>query len=69
MSNPTELESAAESSTSSTIAGPTFAPSAFQGGINAYEDSNYDVFDPSSWTLDGMLDLPWNFGEGDGTLS
>lgn len=66
MSNPTNLDSAAESTASSTIVEPTFAPPAMLGEGNVFGDTTYEVFDPLSWTLDGLVDFPFGFPEGTG---
>ncbi|KAL8786673.1 MAG: hypothetical protein Q9195_008109 [Heterodermia aff. obscurata] len=66
VSNPTNLDSAAESTASSTIVEPTFPPPAMLGEGNVFDDATYEVFDPLAWTLDGHLDFPFGFPEGTG---
>ncbi|KAG7006876.1 hypothetical protein G7Y79_00012g032120 [Physcia stellaris] len=66
VSNPTNLDSAAESSTSSAIVEPAFAHPALLSDGNLFGDANYEVFDPLSWTLDGLLDFPFGYPEGSG---
>lgn len=47
---------------------PSFAPPALLGDGSAFGDSTYEVFDPLSWTLDGLLDFPFGFSDGDGMV-
>lgn len=92
MKNPTNPDSAAESSASSTHMDSTLAPSqapAHQlqsqllsaannasrsltpnqaiGGLPSgmmgmgYGESNYEVFDPLNWMLDGLVDFPYSY--------
>ncbi|MCJ1463102.1 hypothetical protein MMC07_001707 [Pseudocyphellaria aurata] len=61
--NPTNPDSALESSASS-VADPSLAPSAVMtdrvtpGPGNAYAETNYEIWDPLNWMLDGLVDLP-----------
>jgi hypothetical protein len=32
-----------------------------------YGQASYDVFDPLNWMLDGIVDFPYNFNNGQGT--
>lgn len=36
------------------------------GEGNVFGDTTYEVFDPLSWTLDGLVDFPFGFPEGTG---
>ncbi|RDW76055.1 hypothetical protein BP5796_06876 [Coleophoma crateriformis] len=82
--NPTNPESSAESSASSThldstlmppshaiqsqllAAGGTVTPNNgmsnanLMGGVG-YSESNYEVFDPLNWMLDGLVDFPYSY--------
>lgn len=85
MKNPTNPDSAAESSASSTHldstlmaapqhlnnqllsigGGTTPTPgmpshAMLQGGVYSAE-SNYEVFDPLNWMLDGLVDFPYSY--------
>ena len=82
MKNPTNPESAAESSASSTHMDSTLMPTSHQlnsqllaaagavtpnqgmpmlsGGVS-YSESNYEVFDPLNWMLDGLVDFPYSY--------
>ena len=64
LKNPTNPDSAVESSTTS-LADNSLAPSALLGGTLTPSDgfggeSNYEVFDPLNWMLDGLVDLPYD---------
>ncbi|PBP22475.1 hypothetical protein BUE80_DR006715 [Diplocarpon rosae] len=82
--NPTNPDSAAESSASSTHMDATLVPSSHQlhnqlGSLAAgsitpsshslpsgmmgvgYSQSNYEVFDPLNWMLDGLVDFPYSY--------
>lgn len=83
MKNPTNPDSAAASSASSTHMNDTLmAPShqlqsqllAAQGAVTpnhalpsgmmsgvGYSESNYEVFDPLNWMLDGLVDFPYSY--------
>lgn len=85
MKNPTNPDSAAESSASSTHMDATLMPPSHQlqahligsagsitpnhglpsGMMNVngmgYSESNYEVFDPLNWMLDGLVDFPYSF--------
>lgn len=84
MKNPTNPDSAAESSASSTHLDSTLMPPAHQlnnqllaatGTITpshglpsnsmmnsvGYSESNYEVFDPLNWMLDGLVDFPYSY--------
>jgi hypothetical protein len=83
MKNPTNPDSAAESSASSThldstlmppshqiqnqLLGPRAVtpshglPSGMMGGGVGYSESNYEVFDPLNWMLDGLVDFPYSY--------
>jgi hypothetical protein len=85
--NPTNPDSAAESSASSTHLDSTLMPPSHQlnnqllaaagtvtpnhgnhglpsnmlsGGVG-YSESNYEVFDPLNWMLDGLVDFPYSY--------
>ncbi|KAI9821069.1 MAG: hypothetical protein M1827_003802 [Pycnora praestabilis] len=67
--NPTNPDSAAESSASS-IVDPSFAPPGISGAVtlsgnnvpsNSFGESNYEVFDPLNWMLDGLVDFPYSY--------
>ena len=61
LKNPTNPDSAAESSATS-VADQSLAPSNVLGDSitpDGFVDSNYnDVFDPLNWMLDGLVDWP-----------
>ena len=64
LKNPTNPDSAVESSATS-VADNSLAPSALLGGTLTPSDgfggeSNYEVFDPLNWMLDGLVDLPYD---------
>jgi hypothetical protein len=83
MKNPTNPDSAAESSASSTHMDATLMPPshqiqnqllAAQGAVTpnhglpsgmmtgvGYSESNYEVFDPLNWMLDGLVDFPYSY--------
>lgn len=82
MKNPTNPDSAAESSASSTHLESTLMPPTTQlqasllaaagsvtpnsglmgSGSNAnFAESNYEVFDPLNWMLDGLVDFPYSY--------
>jgi hypothetical protein len=79
MKNPTNPESAAESSASSTHQmDTTLMPPSHQissqllaavtpnhglpsSGMMGYNESNYEVFDPLNWMLDGLVDFPYSY--------
>ncbi len=65
LKNPTNPDSAAESSSSS-VMDPSLAPLGVSGGAvtpgpsNSFGESNYEVFDPLNWMLDGFVDFPYS---------
>lgn len=64
LKNPTNPDSAVEFSSTS-LADNSLAPSALLGGTLTPSDgfggeSNYEVFDPLNWMLDGLVDLPYD---------
>jgi hypothetical protein len=84
MKNPTNPDSAAESSASSTHLDTTLMPPSHQlqnqllaaaaGAVTpnhglpshmmsgvGYSESNYEVFDPLNWMLDGLVDFPYSY--------
>ena len=68
LKNPTNPDSAVESSATS-LADNSLAPSALLGGTITPSDgfggeSNYEVFDPLNWMLDGLVDLPYDLSLG-----
>lgn len=68
LKNPTNPDSAVESSTAS-LADSSLAPSALLGGTLTPSDgfggeSNYEVFDPLNWMLDGLVDMPFEVSMG-----
>ena len=38
------------------------------GGDYGFGEWNNEVFDPLTWMLDGLVDLPYGLGEGMGTV-
>lgn len=71
MKNPTSPDSTIESSTSY-AAGPSLAPLDVLGGpstpgtTSSLGETNYNVFDPLNWLLDGLLDHPYNISDEQG---
>lgn len=63
MTNPTNPDSAAESSANS-VADPSLVPTALLGDGMVFGDASYEVFDPLAWTLDGLTDFPFGFSDG-----
>lgn len=63
LSNPTNPDSAAESSANSVI-GSSVAPPAVFGDNGTFGDPIYEVFDPLAWTLDGLIDFPFGYTDG-----
>lgn len=63
LSNPTNPDSAAESSANSVI-DSSVAPPAVFGDNGTYGDPIYEVFDPLAWTLDGLIDFPFGYTDG-----
>ncbi|KAB8304754.1 hypothetical protein EYC80_004107 [Monilinia laxa] len=86
MRNPTNPDSANESSDSSTHLDSTLVPASHQmqnqllapvdtitpneaitgannmlGGNTSYGETNYEVFDPLNWMLDGLVDFPYSY--------
>lgn len=66
--NPTNPDSNVESSASSTVdaalpsqglLGDSFPP----GSNNLFGESNYEVFDPLGWMLDGFVNFPFDVSE------
>lgn len=55
-----------ESSATSSVVGPSLAPSTVMAatrsvtpGVSAFHDANnYEIWDPLNWMLDGLVDLP-----------
>ena len=51
-------------SSASSVEDPSLAPSAAMtdtvtpGPSNAYAETNYEIWDPLNWMLDGLVDLP-----------
>jgi hypothetical protein len=39
---------------------PSSAPNSMIGGMN-YGDTNYELFDPQNWMLDGLLDFNYSY--------
>lgn len=35
------------------------------GGFGVNDQANYEVFDPLNWMLDGLVDFPFEFGNGE----
>jgi len=35
--------------------------SGMMGPTGAYNESNYEVFDPLNWMLDGLVDFPYSY--------
>lgn len=63
--NPTNPDSAVESSANS-VADHSTAPSNMLGDTmtpDGFGESNYEVFDPLNWMLDGLVDFPYSLGE------
>ncbi|OBT77262.1 hypothetical protein VF21_04042 [Pseudogymnoascus sp. 05NY08] len=77
LKNPTNPESAEDSRASSTPLDSTLAPPpqtlhqglpnhlapslSGLGGMSGYGESNYEVFDPLNWMLDGLVDFPYSY--------
>ena len=62
--NPTNPDSAVESSANS-VADHTLAPSNILADTitpDGFGESNYEVFDPLNWMLDGLVELPYPMG-------
>ena len=75
--NPTNPDSAAESSASSVADHNLMPPAPLLGGPsssgtgtvtpgpdNTFGEQNYEVFDPLNWMLDGLVDFPYSLGHG-----
>jgi len=63
--NPTNPDSAVESSATS-VADHSIAPSNMLGDTttpDGFGESNYEVFDPLNWMLDGLVEFPYSMGE------
>ena len=66
--NPTNPDSAAESSASSVMDTSLAPPGLLAAGggpvtpgpSNSFGESNYEVFDPLNWMLDGFVDFPYS---------
>ncbi len=73
MKNPTNPDSAVESSASS-VADPSLVPpnmvgdAATPGASNSLGEPNYEVFDPLNWMLDGLVDWPYSLSEEQGMV-
>lgn len=63
LNNPTNPDSAAESSANS-VMDTNVAPTALFGDNTTYGDPMYEVFDPLAWTLDGLTDFPFGYADG-----
>ena len=37
-------------------------------GMDYNSQANYEVFDPLNWMLDGIVDFPYNFNPGTGSM-
>jgi hypothetical protein len=77
LKNPTNPESAEDSRASSTPLDSTLMPPSHSmhvgmqnelhsnlsglGGMGGYGESNYEVFDPLNWMLDGLVDFPYSY--------
>jgi hypothetical protein len=70
LKNPTNPESAAESSSTSVAEGadpslapppPGIMPGNVTPGPGSYGEANYEVFDPLNWMLDGLVDFPYSY--------
>ena len=65
MKNPTNPDSAAESSATS-VADHSLAPSTGILGdtitSDVYGESYHEVFDPLNWMFDGLVDFPFHLG-------
>ena len=62
--NPTNPDSAVESSANS-VADHSLAPSNILGDTitpDGFTESNYEVFDPLNWMLDGLVEFPYPMG-------
>ena len=62
LKNPTNPDSTVESSATS-VADHSLAPSNMLGDTvipDGFGESNYEVFDPLNWMLDGLVDLPYS---------
>ncbi|KAI9773095.1 MAG: hypothetical protein M1840_008216 [Geoglossum simile] len=64
--NPTNPDSNAESSSSSSADPGLVPPGGVRGSVtpgrsnSAYGESHYEVFDPLNWMLDGLVDFPYS---------
>jgi len=64
--NPTNPDSNAESSSSSSVDPGLVPPGGMRGSVtpgrsnSAYGESHYEVFDPLNWMLDGLVDFPYS---------
>ena len=63
VSNPTNPDSAAESSANSVIDSSVAPPAVFRDN-GTFGDPVYEVFDPLAWTLDGLIDFPFGYTDG-----
>jgi len=63
LSNPTNPDSAAESSANS-VTDSSVAPPAIFGDNGTFGDPIYEVFDPLAWTLDGLIEFPFGYMDG-----
>ena len=66
--NPTNPDSAVESSASSIADPPSniLGDTVTQGASDSFGEPNYNVFDPLGWLLDGFTDFPYSLSEEQG---
>ena len=43
---------------------PSTAPPTLLGDNTTFGDTTYEVFDPLAWTLDGLIDFPFGYPDG-----
>jgi len=49
------------------VADHSVAPSHILGDVithDGFGESNYEVFDPLNWMLDGLVEFPYSMGDG-----
>lgn len=71
MKNPTNPDTTVESSTnpnadSLLVTSGAMGGSVTPGPSNAFGESNYEVFDPLNWVLDGVIEFPYGLSDTSG---
>lgn len=71
MKNPTNPDTTAESSTNLGAEPLLVTSAAMRGSVtpgpsNAFGESNYEVFDPLNWVLDGVVEFPYGLSDTSG---